>query len=68
MVVNMHIGVMTARVAGGDMRVSAADYYHAATIGGADAIGRPDLGRLTPGALADITIFDLIASIWDSSS
>ena len=35
---------------------------HAATIGGADALGRPDLGRLTPGALADITIFDLDGS------
>ena len=41
------------------MRTSAADYYTAATIGGANALGRPDLGRLTPGALADITIFDL---------
>ena len=59
MITNMHLGVMTARAADGDMSVSAADYYHAATIAGADAIGRSDLGRLMPGALADITIFDL---------
>ncbi len=59
MILNMHVGVMTARAADGNMNVTAADYYHVATISGADAIGRPDLGRLTPGALADITIFDL---------
>ncbi|RIK40896.1 MAG: N-ethylammeline chlorohydrolase, partial [Chloroflexi bacterium] len=59
MLLNLHVGVMTARIREQSMRVSAADYYTAATIGGADAIGRPDLGRLTPGALADITVFDL---------
>ncbi len=59
MIVNMHLGVMTARVAEDNMRVGPAEYYHAATIGGANAIGRRDLGRLMPGALADITIFDL---------
>lgn len=56
---NMHIGMMTTRLVEQSMRVSAADYYTAATIGGADALGRPDLGRLTAGALADITVFDL---------
>jgi cytosine/adenosine deaminase-related metal-dependent hydrolase len=56
---NMHIGVMATRVADQTMEVSAADYYTAATIGGADAIGCKDLGRLMPGAKADITVFDL---------
>jgi len=56
---NLHIGVMTTRMVEQSMRVSAADYYTAATIGGADALRRPDLGRLMPGALADITVFDL---------
>lgn len=28
--------------------------YHMATVGGADALGRPDLGRLAPGCKADI--------------
>ncbi len=56
---NMHIGVMVTRIADRSMDVSAADYYTAATIGGANALGRNDLGRLMPGAKADITIFDL---------
>ena len=37
------------------------DYYDAATLGGADALLRADLGRLAPGAKADITVFDLSA-------
>ena len=56
---NMHIGVMATRMADRSMDVRASDYYTAATIGGANAIGRSDLGRLMPGAKADITIFDL---------
>lgn len=59
LILNMHVGVMGARLREKSMRTGAADYYTAATIGGADAIGRPDLGRLMPGALADITVFDL---------
>ena len=39
--------------------VRAEDMFDAATIGGADALGRPDLGRLMPGAMADIVVFDL---------
>jgi hypothetical protein len=35
------------------------DYYDAATISGANALRRPDLGRLQPGSRADITVFDL---------
>jgi cytosine/adenosine deaminase-related metal-dependent hydrolase len=38
---------------------SAADYYRAATLGGARALGRPDLGRLAPGAMADLVVVDL---------
>jgi len=59
MLQNMHIGVMTARIADRSMQVSAADYFTAATIGGANALHNPDLGRLMPGALADIVVFDL---------
>jgi cytosine/adenosine deaminase-related metal-dependent hydrolase len=55
----MHVGVMATRIIEGSPRVTAADYYTAATIGGANAIGRRDLGRLMPGACADITVFDL---------
>ena len=35
------------------------DVFNAATIGGADALRRPDLGRLYPGAKADIQVVDL---------
>lgn len=58
-VTNMHVGVMASRIKDPKTEVGAADYYRAATIGGADALGRRDLGRLMPGALADITIVRL---------
>ena len=60
MILNMQIGMMTARLAERDPQtVSAADLYDAATLGGARALGRSDLGRLEPGALADITVIAL---------
>lgn len=37
----------------------AADVFNAATIGGADALGRSDLGRLAAGAKADVVIINL---------
>jgi cytosine/adenosine deaminase-related metal-dependent hydrolase len=37
---------------------SAAEVYEAATLGGARALGRDDLGRLAPGAKADIIVVD----------
>lgn len=37
----------------------AADVFYSATVGGATALGRDDLGRLTPGAKADVSVFDL---------
>ncbi|MEX2355655.1 MAG: chlorohydrolase family protein [Thermaerobacterales bacterium] len=40
---------------------SAAAVFNAATLGGARALGRDDLGRLAPGACADIAIFNLRA-------
>lgn len=40
---------------------SAAAVFNAATLGGAKALGRDDLGRLAPGAKADIAIFNLTA-------
>lgn len=36
-----------------------ADVFNAATIGGADALGRKDLGRLAVGAKADVVILNL---------
>ncbi len=37
---------------------SAADAFRAGTLGGARALGRDDLGRLAPGARADIVVVD----------
>ncbi len=60
MVMNLQVGMILARTMAGSVHaVRSEDYYDAATIGGADALGRPDLGRLQPGARADITVFDL---------
>jgi 5-methylthioadenosine/S-adenosylhomocysteine deaminase len=38
---------------------SAAEVFEAATLGGARALGRDDLGRLAPGAKADLVLIDL---------
>ena len=60
MVLNLQLGVMLCRVVEGNAEaVRAEDLFDAATVGGADALGRPDLGRLQPGAKADIAVFDL---------
>ncbi|MGQ0570043.1 MAG: chlorohydrolase family protein [Armatimonadota bacterium] len=38
---------------------TSAEVFEAATLGGARALGRDDLGRLAPGAKADIVVIDL---------
>lgn len=60
MVLNMSVAVMAARIAGDDMSDTAPEHaFDAATIAGADALRRPDLGRLFAGSKADIAIFDM---------
>lgn len=60
MILNLQLGVMMNRIAEGDMtRCRSEDLFDAATLGGAQALRRPDLGRLSAGAKADITIIDL---------
>ncbi|NIX78318.1 amidohydrolase family protein [Microvirga terricola] len=60
MIHNMQIGMMLARVMDASVEaVRSEDYFDAATLGGADALRRPDLGRLIPGAKADIIVVDL---------
>ncbi len=60
MVLNMAVGAMVARLVDNSAEaVTSADMFNAATLGGAYALGRGDLGRLAVGARADIAVFDL---------
>ncbi len=60
MVLNMAVAVMMARAAGDGLTETAPEHvFDAATIGGAEALHRPDLGRLRAGAKADIAVFDM---------
>ena len=60
MIENMRVGMILCRVlAGSATACRSEDYYDAATTGGADALGRADLGRLAVGASADIVVIDL---------
>ena len=56
----MRLATVLARVSGGDIRLAGpAEMLHAATAGGADALGRTDIGRLAVGAKADVALVDL---------
>ncbi|GAA4067375.1 chlorohydrolase family protein [Nonomuraea soli] len=60
MIRNMDYGNNLAKLVTGRLDAgAAADYYRAATLGGARALGRDDLGRLAPGAKADLIVVDL---------
>ncbi len=59
-IANMQAGIMLARVTEASCEsVRSEHYFDAATIGGADALRRPDLGRLQPGAKADMIVIDM---------
>lgn len=56
----MDAGVQLAKIlAGRNDAGDVAGYVDAATLGGAEALRRPDLGRLEPGAQADLVAFSL---------
>jgi len=56
----MRLAILLARVMAADYRaVDTGEMFRAATVGGADALGRSDLGRLEAGAKADIVLLDL---------
>ena len=56
----MRTAAVLARIAAENIdTVSTADILHAATVGGAKALGRDDIGRLAPGCRADIVLVDL---------
>lgn len=60
MLMNLLVGLITCRINDrAPDRVRSADLFDAATLGGARALGRTDLGHLSPGARADIAVFGL---------
>lgn len=55
----MQGGMLAGKLADGNHEASKArDFFNAATLGGAKALGRDDLGRIAKGAKADIVIVD----------
>jgi cytosine/adenosine deaminase-related metal-dependent hydrolase len=60
LIMQMRMASYFGKVIGHDLTAAtAAQVFEAATIGGARALGRADLGCLAPGARADIVIIDL---------
>jgi 5-methylthioadenosine/S-adenosylhomocysteine deaminase len=56
----MRLAAILARVSAEDITTtSTAELFHAATVGGASALGRDDIGRLAPGMKADFVLVDL---------
>jgi 5-methylthioadenosine/S-adenosylhomocysteine deaminase len=60
MIENIRFASILAKVVKNDPRTgTAADFFRAATLSAAKALGREDLGKLAPGAKADIIIIDI---------
>src|SRR5437867_6238033 len=60
MLEEMRWATVLARISAEDIRsTEMADVFHAATVGGARGLGRDDIGRLHPGAKADLVLVDL---------
>lgn len=60
MLLNLLTGLMTARIADSAApHQTSADFWDAATLGGARALGRDDIGCLKQGGCADIAVFRL---------
>lgn len=56
----MNAAAMISKVVTGDPRVASAPaLLRAVTEAGSQALGRPDLGRIAPGAKADLTLIDM---------
>jgi cytosine/adenosine deaminase-related metal-dependent hydrolase len=56
----MQVAMYAARAVGGTVDTAdTAGVFEAATVGGAKALGRDDLGRITPGCQADLVVVDL---------
>jgi len=60
MIMNMRTASYLGKIMGHTyFAATSADVFRAATLGGAISVGRDDIGRLAPGALADIIVIDL---------
>ena len=59
MVLNMAVGMIACRLMDGHESVTSAHMFDAATVNGAKALGRDDIGVLRAGAKADIAVFDM---------
>ena len=60
MMMQMRMASYLGKVLGKNLTgASAASVYEAATLGGSRSLGRSDLGRLSPGAKADIILINL---------
>jgi 5-methylthioadenosine/S-adenosylhomocysteine deaminase len=60
MIEEIRWATVLARISAEDIRsTEMADVFHAATIGGAEALLRDDIGRLLPGSKADLVLVDL---------
>jgi 5-methylthioadenosine/S-adenosylhomocysteine deaminase len=56
----LRLAAYLARTQAGEPRtLNSTDLFYAATIGGARALGRDDIGRLAPGCRADLVLVDL---------
>ncbi len=59
LIAEMRMGAIVGKIVERDHeRPNAADLFRAATTGGAKALRRDDLGRLAPGAKADVVVLD----------
>ena len=59
-IMNMRTSSYLGKVAGRNLGAApAGEVFEAATLAGSRALGRDDIGRLAPGALADIIVIDL---------
>lgn len=60
MLMNLRLGSLLCRFVENVSDIArSADIYRTATVGGADALGRPDLGRLAEGSKADFFVLSL---------
>ncbi|MBT8415389.1 MAG: 8-oxoguanine deaminase [Boseongicola sp.] len=64
--------MLLQRVQGGADKMAAREALEIATVGGAEVLGRDDIGRLKPGMRADIAVWDVrgieSAGSWDAAA